>query len=107
MKLRFEVNSLRLRLSEAEVRQFAETGRVAVVVSLGPTAAESLTYALERVEAGELRVSGGAGTITVKVPAALANHWTTTDENGLTATLMVAENQPLRILVEKDLDCRH
>ncbi|UPL48906.1 DUF7009 family protein [Hymenobacter sublimis] len=107
MKLRIEDNSLRLRLSEEEVQQFASSGRVAAVVSLGPAPEESLTYALERAESEELRVSYGAGALTVKVPAALAAHWTTTDQNGFSATLMVAEDQPLKILVEKDLDCRH
>ncbi|TGE21346.1 hypothetical protein E5K00_13735 [Hymenobacter aquaticus] len=107
MKLRIEDNSLRLRLSEAEVRQFAETGRVAATVALGPTAADRLTYALERAESAEFRISHGAGAITVKVPAALARHWTSSDQNGLSATLLVAPDQPLKILVEKDLDCRH
>ncbi|UOQ73111.1 DUF7009 family protein [Hymenobacter cellulosilyticus] len=107
MKLRLEDNSLRLRLSESEVQQFAETGRVAVALPLGPTAHDSLTYALERAENEEFRITHGAGAITVKVPAALANHWTSTDQNGLSATLMMAGDQPLKILVEKDLDCRH
>ncbi|HEX8659696.1 MAG TPA: hypothetical protein VF690_19290 [Hymenobacter sp.] len=107
MKLRFEDHSIRLRLSEAEVAHFAETGRVAVVVPLGPTARESLTYALERSESEEFRITHGAGAITVKVPATLAAHWTSTDQNGLSATLMMAENEPLKVLIEKDLDCRH
>ncbi|RPD49457.1 hypothetical protein DNI29_01245 [Hymenobacter sediminis] len=107
MKLRIEDNSLRLRLSEEEVQQFADAGRVAAVVPLGPTDTDSLTYALERAETEEFRVTYGAGAITVKVPATLATHWTTTDQNGLSATLMVAEDQPLKILIEKDLDCRH
>ncbi|MBD2769068.1 hypothetical protein IC235_14335 [Hymenobacter sp. BT664] len=107
MKLRFEDHSLRLRLSEAEVAHFAETGRVAVVVPLGLTVGESLTYALERADSEEFRITHGAGAITVKVPATLAAHWTSTDQNGLSATLMMAENQSLKVLIEKDLDCRH
>ncbi|MBX0291674.1 hypothetical protein K3G63_14580 [Hymenobacter sp. HSC-4F20] len=107
MKLRIEDNSLRLRLSEEEVHQFAEGGRVAAVVPLGPTETDNLTYALERAESEEFRVTYGAGAITVKVPAALATHWTSTDQNGLAATLMVAEDKSLKILIEKDLDCRH
>ncbi|PJJ52983.1 DUF7009 family protein [Hymenobacter chitinivorans] len=107
MKLRFEDHSLRLRLSEEEVQQFAQAGRVAVTVPLGPTAADHLTYALERAENEEFRITHGAGAITVKVPATLAHHWTSTDQNGLTATLMMAQDQPLKILIEKDLDCRH
>ena len=107
MKLRLDEHSLRLRLSAADVQRFAATGRVAVTLPLGPTAPESLTYALERAESEEFRITYGAGAVTVKVPAALAAHWTGTDQNDLAATLMVGENQPLRILVEKDLDCRH
>jgi hypothetical protein len=107
MKLRIEDNSLRLRLSEEEVHHFATTGRVASVVPLGLTTTEHLTYALERAETEEFRVTYGAGALTVKVPAALATHWTTTDQNGFSATLMMAEDQPLKILIEKDLDCRH
>ncbi|WP_046247323.1 DUF7009 family protein [Hymenobacter terrenus] len=102
MKLRFEDNSIRLRLSEVEVAHFAATGRVAVVVPLGPTERESLTYALERSESEEFRITHGAGAITVKVPATLATHWTSTDQNGLSATLTMAESQALKVLIEKD-----
>jgi hypothetical protein len=107
MKLRIEDNSLRLRLSEAEVQQFADAGRVAAVLPLGPTNADQLTYALERVETEDFRVTYGAGAITVKVPAALAIHWTSTDQNGFSATLLLSEAQSLNVLIEKDLDCRH
>ena len=107
MKLRIEDNSLRLRLSEAEVQQFTDTGRVAAVLPLGPTDADTLIYALERVETEHFRVSYGAGAITVKVPATLAEQWTSTDQNGLSATLLLTESQSLKVLIEKDLDCRH
>lgn len=107
MKLRLAEHSLRLRLSEADLQQLAATGRVAVVLALGSTPAETLTYALERTAAKELDVTYKAGAVTVQVPAALADAWLAAPENGLAATLQTAENQPLRILVEKDLDCRH
>ena len=107
MKLRFEENSIRLRLSEAEVAQFAQSGRVSVVVPLGLTERENLTYALERSETEEFRITHGAGAITVKVPATLATNWTSTDQNGLSATIMMAGSQPLKVIVEKDLDCKH
>ncbi|MGY2134695.1 DUF7009 family protein [Hymenobacter sp. HD11105] len=107
MKLRIEDNSLRLRLSEAEVQQFADAGRVAAVLPLGPATTDSLTYALERVETEDFRVSYGAGALTVKVPATLATHWTSTDQNGFSATLLLSDTQSLKVLIEKDLDCRH
>ncbi|MCC2545565.1 hypothetical protein LJY25_03845 [Hymenobacter sp. BT175] len=107
MKLRIEDNSLRLRLSEAEVQQFADQGRVACTVPLGPLPTDQLVYALERAEQEEFQVIYEAGALTVTVPASLAQSWTSTDQNGLVATLPLASGQFLRILVEKDLDCRH
>ena len=111
MKLRLEENSLRLRLSEAEVAQFAQTGRVACTIALGPAPGQALRYALERLPpsaaASVVQVRYAAGTLAVEVPAALAQEWTGTEKNGFSAQIVVAEGQELRILVEKDLDCRH
>jgi hypothetical protein len=111
MKLRLEENSLRLRLSEAEVQEFADTGRVAYTIVFGPGADQTLRYSLEKlpatatVEAVQVRYAAGA--LAVEVPAALAQEWTETEKNGFSAQIVVAEGRELRILVEKDLDCRH
>jgi hypothetical protein len=111
MKLRLEENSLRLRLSAAEVAQFAETGRVAYTIAFGPSPDQTLLYSLERlppaVEAAAVQVRYAAGALAVEVPAALAQEWTNTEKTGFSAQILVAEGQELRILVEKDLDCRH
>ena len=120
MKLRLEDNTLRLRLSEPEVREFAATGRVAGSTNFGVGPGQQLRYALERTPAGTTENASAEtvipesialrytpGTITVLVPAALANDWTGTARNGFDGEIRVAENQRLRILVEKDLDCRH
>lgn len=111
MKLRLEENSLRLRLSEAEVAQFASTGRVAYTIAFGPTPAQTLRYALERLPptatAEVVQVRYASGALAVEVPATLAEEWTSTEKNGFSTQILVAEGQQLRILVEKDLDCRH
>lgn len=111
MKLRLEENSLRLRLSEEEVTQFANTGRVAYTIAFGPTPAQTLEYALEKLpaaaEAKDVQLRYVAGALAVEVPATLAEEWTTTEKNGFSAQILVAEGRQLRILVEKDLDCRH
>jgi hypothetical protein len=111
MKLRLEENSLRLRLSEAEVAQFATTGRVAYTLVFGPAPDQTLLYALERLPASAaastVQVRYAAGLLAVEVPAALAQEWTDTEKNGFSAQIHVAESQELRILVEKDLDCHH
>jgi hypothetical protein len=111
MKLRLEEKSLRLRLSEAEVAQFAQTGRVAYTIAFGPAPDQTLEYALEKLPAtastAAVQVRYAAGALAVEVPAALAQEWTDTEKNGFSAQILVAEGRELRILVEKDLDCRH
>ena len=111
MKLRLEENSLRLRLSEAEVTQFARTGRVAYQIIFGPAPGQTLTYALEQLPEADpapaVRVRYEAGALAVEVPAALARAWATTENIGFKGQVLVAEGQELRILVEKDLDSRH
>ncbi|MGI4736711.1 MAG: DUF7009 family protein [Janthinobacterium lividum] len=106
-----EENSLRLRLSGAEVAQFAATGRVAYTLAFGPAPDQTLLYALERLPASAaasiVQVRYAAGLLAVEVPATLAQEWTDTEKNGFSAQIRVADDQELRILVEKDLDCRH
>ncbi|MBJ6144996.1 hypothetical protein [Hymenobacter sp. BT559] len=111
MKLRLEENSLRLRVSEAEVQEFAHSGRVAYTIVFGPGADQTLHYSLEKLpataSAEAVQVRYAAGALAVEVPAALAQEWTNTEKNGFSAQIVVAEGRELRILVEKDLDCRH
>jgi hypothetical protein len=111
MKLRLEENSLRLRLSEAEVQQFADTGRVAYTIAFGPAPGQTLAYALERLPetaaATAVQVRYEAGRLAVEVPAVIAQNWTATENIGFKGQVLIAEGQELRILVEKDLDCRH
>lgn len=112
MKLRIEDDTLRLRLSDAEVREFAATGRVVAAVHFGATADQQLTYALERTALADgpgsaVQVRYALGALTVLVPGALADAWTTTDQNGFSERVALADARHLRILVEKDLDCRH
>ena len=111
MKLRLEENSLRLRLSEAEVAQFASTGQVAYTIVFGPEAGQTLVYSLEQMPKTDpalvVRVRYAAGALAIEVPATLAEEWISTEKNGFSECVRVAANQELRIMVEKDLDCRH
>ncbi len=115
MKLRIEDDTLRLRLTNGELQEFASTGRVEGSVHFGLNPEQRLTYALERgseaaqtlPQAEPVQVHYAPGAITVLVPFALAKSWVETDQNGFSHNLPLAENQHLRVLVEKDLDCRH
>lgn len=109
MKLRLEENTLRLRLSEAEVREFARVGELAHSLIFAP--GQTLRYVLRRLPPADpapaLRVSYVAGELVVELPAAQARHWAATDTVGLSATVEIAGNQPVRVVVEKDLDRQH
>jgi hypothetical protein len=115
MKLRIEDDTLRLRLSDDEVREFAEQGRVESAVHFGLNPEQRLTYALERgserpqtMPNGEpVQIHYEPGALTILVPFEMAKTWVETDQNGFSHDLPLADNQHLRILVEKDLDCRH
>lgn len=110
MKLRLEDNTLRLRLSAADVQQFGQHGRVAVTVPLGLGPTDQLVYALEHSPdpaAAALRVVYAVGTLHVQVPPALAAQWVSSDQVGFSDSVPVAGGQELRVLVEKDLDCKH
>ncbi|GAB3835556.1 DUF7009 family protein [Hymenobacter jeollabukensis] len=113
MKLRIEDNTLRLRLSDEEVAQFAHAGRVEAVVPLAPGPAGQFTYALQLTDddstaaAQALRVAYTPGSLSVLVPAALAQAWLEPAEISLAGTVDMTDGQELRILVEKDLGCRH
>ena len=115
MKLRIEDDTLRLRLSQGELDEFAQTGRVEGAVHFGLNSAQRLTYALERGSepaqtlpgAEPVQVHYEPGALTVLVPFALAKTWVETDQNGFAHHLKLIDNHHLRILVEKDLDCRH
>lgn len=115
MKLRIEDDTLRLRLSSSELTEFAQTGRVEGAVHFGLGPSQRLSYALERgsepaqtlPDAEPVQVHYEPGALTVLVPFAQAKAWVETDQNGFSHVLPLAGNQRLRILVEKDLDCRH
>ena len=115
MKLRIEDDTLRLRLSSGELLEFATVGRVEGSVHFGLSPTQRLTYALERgsepaqsfSNEEPVQVHYEPGALTVLVPFALAKTWVETDQNSFSHHLPLAENQHLKILVEKDLDCHH
>ena len=100
MKLRLFNDSLRLRLSQSEVAQFEQNGRVESVVSFPPDGA--LTYSIEAADVARLAARLNAGRVSVLVPKAMAQAWISTDQ-----TAMESSTSTPRILIEKDFQCLH
>jgi hypothetical protein len=107
MKLRLQGNSLRLRLSEAEVNQFAETGLVEEIILLSSDETKLLRYVLRQTTGTASTVDFAANTITVNIPQAIAEKWVNTDLTGFDDLIQTGPDKQLRIVIEKDLDCRH
>jgi hypothetical protein len=98
MKLRFHGDSLRLRLSQAEMARLAETGRVQDALTFAP--GQTLSYSLETGAALAAEFDGRR--ISIVVPVAAAKHWIESDEAGIGGV-----SGPVKVLVEKDFRCLH
>ncbi|RDC61494.1 DUF7009 family protein [Adhaeribacter pallidiroseus] len=107
MKLRIQGNSLRLRLSEAEVIQFADTGQVAETILFSPDETNALRYILQQTSGKEVSVRFSDNVITISIPELMAQKWTDTDLIGFDDLIDLGNEKQLRIVVEKDLECRH
>lgn len=101
MKLRIKGNSVRLRLSQQEVSDFAREGRVADHTAFGHN---RLTYSLEESNLRSIAASYKGDKITVFVPTQIKQRWTNTDQVGFDAMVDFG-NEQLEILVEKDFQC--
>lgn len=103
MKLRIKGDSLRLRLTQGEMRELAERGEVADRISFPGGAA--LGYRLRSTEnAKDISASYDDNLIDILIPRALAERWCGTDLVTLSAHQPTAGGE-LRLVLEKDWAC--
>lgn len=103
MKLRFHRNSLRFRLSPAEVQQLRQTGSITQTIRFAPNS--QLTYILQSRPAPALRATFTAGKISIDVPAAALADWADGDQVQIAATQDSGGGATLQILIEKEFEC--
>lgn len=108
MKLQLTPQSLRLRLDEADIQQFAQAGELSHMLRLsgGP----DLTYTLRQLPPAApegLVVRYEASAIVVEVPAALARQLIDGAVISLKSEVKGTDGQFIRILVERDLGPSH
>ncbi len=104
MKLRVRDNSIRLRLTQAEVELVRADGLVRGRVPLAGS--NNFDYVLESSPAtvkSEAHISNNV--LTVRVPEAEILSWSDSDEVSISATQLVDGGDELTILVEKDFAC--
>lgn len=104
MKLRILGDSLRLRLSQSEVKQFGDTARVEQSIRFGPDSA--MTYAIEHAKGIEtVGASFEGSVVTVRIPSSLALPWVGSDEVSLRGGQPLGAGKSLSLLIEKDFKC--
>ncbi len=99
MKIRISGNSLRLRLSQGEILEFASHGRVVSECRFADNS--RLQYEVVQGDFDSLSAAFNEATITVLVPSNLARNWETDHRVGFDTT----RPDGLYILVEKDFQC--
>ncbi len=102
MKLRILGDSLRLRLSQGDVKALQSSGRIEDTIHFGPT---QLSYALELAEVGSPHARFEGHTICVALPRDSARAWAQGDAVSIEATQLLEGERTLSLLIEKDFKC--
>jgi len=103
VKLRIKGDSLRLRLTQGEMRSLAERGEVEDRASFPGGAALRYKLRVDRTTNG-ISASYTSNVIEILLPADLSERWCGTDLVTLSATQAIAPGE-LRIVLEKDWAC--
>ena len=98
MKIRISGNSIRLRLTQTEVGQFVNLGKVNSTCQIGNNL---LTYSIIQEETDFIFAQMSGQSITIIVPVELSQHWDTDDRVGFDTI----DKNGLYILIEKDFQC--
>lgn len=102
MKLRIRGDSLRLRLSQAEIARLRETGEVGDRIRFGD---RPLDYVLVSADVEAPRARFDGDRIEVAVPHGVARRWVESEQVGIEAEQALADGAVLRLLIEKDFQC--
>jgi hypothetical protein len=102
MKLRIQGNSLRLRVTQKEVAQLCDCGRIESSIELMP--GTPLLYALESSHQVTAVAASFLGCIVqVTVPANLIAEWAGSDQVSIEGESQAGA----QLLIEKDFQCLH
>ena len=105
MKVRLTAGMLRIRLDQSDADGLLASGTVGFALSLNGGTALRCTLCTDAA-ADTLSASLTDNAITVTLPADRARRWLTSDAISLEGQVGAGEAST-RILIEKDLGCRH
>lgn len=105
MKIRLLGNSLRLRLSQPEVKTLQEQGLVMEAIHFGNGESQRLVYEIKAAGKGVVSAKYQNNSITVELPGDLIQEWANSDLISIKKEMEIGNEQTLNILVEKDFKC--
>lgn len=103
MKLRIRGNSLRIRLTQPEVRQLSGGTAVEDHCMLSPVS--RLSVAAEPWHLDVFSVAFADDKLTVHIPQNAITGWAQSNQEGLYSSLENGTSDGLRIAIEKDYSC--
>ncbi|MEP7127607.1 MAG: hypothetical protein ABI729_02015 [Chitinophagales bacterium] len=104
MKLRFDKNSLRLRLKKSDIEKLRSNNSIHENI---PFLNGSFEYSL-LIEPDQPEVSAHVAgqSIKVVIPSNIAITWINNNEVGIYRTIHIDENRKLELIIEKDFPCK-
>ena len=103
MKLRILGNSVRIRVSQAELVRVVSEGQVEESVKFA--SGVYLTYRLRAVPSGDVAASYDGHCVSVDLPSATVERWRHPEEVSISGEQALPDGGRLAILVEKDYAC--
>lgn len=105
MKLRIHGNSLRLRISDADLSRLRWEGRLECWMGLGP--GRRFTYSIETShDTDRMTAHFESDALTLLMPREWVDQWTPAEDERLESMQDIDGDQQLHIVVEKDLPCQ-
>ncbi len=105
MKLRIRENTVRIRLTQSEVRSLADGETVEQITSFSPTE-RLISSVIPITNAASLMTFHGS-RIELRLPSERIHRWAGSSEVGMTERQQIDDQHFLLILVEKDFECLH
>ncbi|MEZ4799238.1 MAG: hypothetical protein R2809_05540 [Flavobacteriales bacterium] len=106
MKIRFHNNSIRVRLSEADISKLKDEKTVATTTVFSPYS--SISFELNGWQLDSPNVTFEEGKLIIQINVDLLSNWLDNDEEGIYFEKASEFNQQvLKIAVEKDFPCKH
>lgn len=106
MKLRIQGNSVRVRLTQREVRSLADGQRLEQTTEFSEFS-RLITHIEPSGEVSRSTATFDGGHLLLRLPLEQVHQWAETDQVGIESDQPIGDGRSLHVLVEKDFDCLH